>query len=421
MDKKIYQQQRNELLAAGEEHIKSNEPKKWQEIKAKVEKLDKDFHNMAESYTDLKALEGADILGDEQMAGTINSFSPIGADDNIYNSVEYRKAFMNYAMKGETIPAEFKNEGDELTTTSTAGAVIPNVVLERIIEKMETVGNVFSRVTKTNYKGGVTVPTSSVKPTAVWVTEGGSTDTQKKTTGSIQFSFFKLVCPVAVTLEIDTMALPIFEKTLVNNVTEASIIAIEDAIINGNGLTQPKGVLSETVVSGQGIKTAGGTTLSFADLVNAEGALPQSYEAGAEWFMTKKTFMQFVGITDEVGQPVARTNYGIGGQPERILLGRNVVLVDEYLPSLTSETEEKTVFAFIYNLKDYIFNSNLNMTIRRYIDNKTDDVVTKSILLADGKAIDINSLVTLEVGEEPEVVEEPGEGDGEEPGEGDGI
>lgn len=46
-------------------------------------------------------------------------------------------------------------------------------------------------------------------------------------------------------------------------------------------------------------------------------------------------------------------------------------------------------------MKDYILNTNLNMTVKTYEDNNTDDKVTKAILLVDGRAVDVNSLVTI--------------------------
>ena len=110
--------------------------------------------------------------------------------------------------------------------------------------------------------------------------------------------------------------------------------------------------------------------------------------------MTKKTFMSFIGMTDENGQPIARVNYGINGKPERSLLGRQVILND-YMTSLGATIEDDTVVAFLFNPKDYILNTNLNMTIKRYEDNDTDDQVTKAIMLVDGKVVDKNSLVTI--------------------------
>ena len=42
-----------------------------------------------------------------------------------------------------------------------------------------------------------------------------------------------------------------------------------------------------------------------------------------------------------------------------------------------------------------MLNTNMNVTVSRYTDQDTDDEVTKAIMLADGKVIDKNSLVTV--------------------------
>ena len=46
-------------------------------------------------------------------------------------------------------------------------------------------------------------------------------------------------------------------------------------------------------------------------------------------------------------------------------------------------------------MKDYVLNTNLNITIKKYEDNDTDDQVTKAIMIVDGKVVDKNSLVTI--------------------------
>ena len=269
--------------------------------------------------------------------------------------------------------------------------MIPTTILNKIIEKMEAVGMILPLVTRTAYKGGVSIPTSSAKPVATWVAEGAGSDKQKKATGSITFAYHKLRCAVAVSLEVDVMALSAFEATLTNNVVEAMTKATEQAIVSGDGSGKPKGILSETAPTGQALTSS---APAYADLVAAEGALPQAYENGAVWCMSKKTFMQYAGMVDEVGQPIGKTNYGIAGRPERMLLGRPVVCCD-YVPSYTSGMTAATVFAFLFNFKDYVLNTNYTMTVKKYEDNDTDDQVTKAIMLVDGKVVDKNSLVTI--------------------------
>lgn len=359
---------------------------------------------------ELKQERAALIAANEQRSNLLNSIAegrqgasvvrtfpspaaPAGGENrenvDIHDTLEYRRAFMAYALRGTEIPAEFR--ADAVTKTTDVGAVIPTTVLNQIVEKMEAVGMILPLVTRTAYKGGVTIPTSSAKPTASWVNEGAGSDKQKKTTGNITFAYHKLRCAVAVSLETDTMALSAFEATLINNVVEAMTKAVEQAIISGSGSGQPKGILTETPADGQAIESV---TPTYTDLVNAEAALPQAYENGAVWCMSKKTFMQYAGMVDEVGQPIGKVNYGIGGKPERVLLGRPVICCD-YVTSYTSTLAAATVFAFMFNFKDYVLNTNLNMTVKKYEDNDTDDMVTKAIMLVDGKVVDKNSLVTI--------------------------
>ena len=285
---------------------------------------------------------------------------------------------MDYVVRGTAIPAEYR--ASEVSKSTDVGAVIPTTVLNQIVQKLESTGMILALVTRTAYKGGVSIPVSTVKPTATWVNEGAGSDKQKKNIakdGMITFAYHKLRCAVAVSLEVDNMAMPQFEALLINNIVEAMTKALEQAIISGSG-------------TGQAIETA---KLTYEDICKVEGALPQAYEAGAVWCMAKSTFMGFIGMVDQQGQPIARVNYGMAGKPERVLLGRPVVCCD-YLNGFAAASTGEVV-AFVFNFKDYVLNTNYAMGIKKYEDTETDDQVTKGIMLADGKVVDKNSLVTL--------------------------
>lgn len=308
-----------------------------------------------------------------------------------FATMQYRRAFMDYVVRGTAIPVEMRANATSKTTD--VGAVIPTTVLNQIVEKLESTGMILALVTRTAYKGGVGIPVSTVKPVAVWVNEGAGSDKQKHGVtkdGMITFAYHKLRCAVAVSLEVDNMAMSAFETMLINNIVEAMTKALEQAIISGSGEGCPKGIITETPAEGQEIATA---APSYNDLVKAEAALPQAYEAGAKWCMSKKTFMGYIGITDKDGQPIARVNHGIAGKPERTLLGREVVCCD-YLPGFEAAGVNE-VFGFLFAFKDYVLNTNYAMGVKKYEDNDTDDQVTKGIMLADGKTVDKNSLVTL--------------------------
>lgn len=400
MTKEIYTSQRNQLLTDAQQLIDAG---KMEDANAKMEEikaLDAKYDEEAKLQANLNALTGAKVPGLQAMTGVAETADLTGTKKpdilDRYDTDEYKKAFMAYVLTGRKIPGELTN-ADANTKTSDVGAAIPTTTLQKIYEKMESVGMILPRVTHTSYKGGVTVPTSSAKPTATWVAEGEGSDKQKKALGSITFAYHKLRCAISMSLEVSLVTYPMFESQFVANVAEAMVKAEEKAIIDGSGSGQPKGVLKETVVTGQNIDIAAATTaLAYTDLVKAEAALPQAYDADAVWCMTKKTFFeQIVGMVDDNKQPVARVNYGINGKPVYSLFGREVLLVGDYLPSFTASVTADTVFAFIFNFKDYLWNENLGLTFRRYTDNTTDDEVTVALSLVDGKAVDVNSLVTM--------------------------
>ncbi len=394
MKREEYVAKREAMYNEAQELINSG---KVDEANAKMEaikNLDTQFDNEVKAEANLKALGNQQIVN-LSGAVTIPSATPTAEADpeDIYDSVEYRKAFMNYVVGGKAIPDKFRN-ASTTTKTTDVGAVISPTVINRIVEKMESIGMILPLVTRTTFAAGATVPKSAVKPVATWVAEGATSDKQKKTTGQIDIKGYKLRCAISMTLETSVMSLQVFETTFVNNVSEAMVKTQEIAFISGTGTGQPKGVLIETVETGQNIEIAAANDPTYQTLVDAEAALPLAYENGAVWNMTKKTFMKFIGMVDSNKQPIARVNYGINGQPERSLLGRRVVLND-YMTSLGATITSDTVVAFLFDWSDYMFNTNYNMTIKSYEDNDTEDQVTKAVMICDGKTIDKNSLVTV--------------------------
>lgn len=400
MNREKYLSDRKQLLDQAKQLLDTGDMDGFAAKKKEVEELDAKFETAAQAEANLRALEGNAVGANlenysVQIQGgrTAETFGGAVEEADILNSAEYRKAFMSHVAYGKALPKEFQN-ADQNTKTPDVGILIPTTVLEKIIEKMESTGMILPLVTRTAYKGGVKIPTSTVKPIATWVAEGVGSDKQKKTTGSIDFAYNKLRCAISVSLETDTMALAVFESTFIQNVTEAMTKALEQSILTGSGSGQPKGVLTETPEDGQALEITAAGKLGYDTLIAAESALPLAYENGAVWLMAKKTFMAFVGMVDNNKQPIARVNYGIGGSPERTLLGRSVILND-YMESYADSVTKSTLFAALFNLKDYVLNTNLNLTVKRYEDNDTDDQVTKAVMLVDGKVVDKSSLVTL--------------------------
>ena len=296
-------------------------------------------------------------------------------------NIAYRNAFMEFVLRGTPIPAELR--ADQNTLTSNVASVIPTELVNQIIEKFDNVGMILPIISKTSYAAGVVIPTSTVKPVASWVAEGAGSDRQKKTTGSVVFTYHKLRCEISMSMEVGTMALSAFEAKFVENVAKAMVYAIENAVINGSGSGQPTGILTAEVPDGQNLSGA----LTFAQLATVEGVIPVEYETGAKWCMNKKTFAKIMGLTDDNGQPVARVNYGVGTALERAIFGRDVVITPYVADGV----------AFVYDFSDYVLNTIYDMGISKKQDWKTEDLLTKAVMSVDGKPVDNGSLVKLTI------------------------
>lgn len=361
--------------------------------------------------------EMRDMVAEMETRGAKGGFNPLtvmGARGaNVTDGVatlEQRKAFQKYIANGDM--AQYRAASGNSTGADNVGTVIPENLINQIVEKLESLGTIYNLVNKTAYPVGQTIPREATKPVATWVGRNNSTPASS-TSGegngssvgktvldtSIVFANFKLRCEVAMTEEVARMSLSSFEALFVKNVSLAMLRAIEFAIVDGDGYGMPTGILSNTPVAGQAITVAAADKLSYDVLCKAEAAIPSEYENGAKWCMSKKTFMSFIGMTDSNGQPIARVNYGVSGRPERYLLGREVVVYSpqtgSHLGNYADSVSDNTLFAFIFNFEDYTLNNNYDLGIQHKIDWDNEDHRTKAVAAYDGKVINKGSLVTL--------------------------
>jgi len=396
--------ERKQQLADKSKTVESVE--ELRSINAELERINSEIDNLEKVKDEIeeeerKAAEG----GEQRQEGPVGKGGVLGSfvagegkkeerQLGRYETMEYRKAFMKYVMTGE-MSEELR--ADATTTTADASAVIPTTILNKIVEKMEDFGRIWSRITKSNVKAGLEIPVSSVKPVATWVSEGTVVDKQKKTaTAKISFSYYKLQVRVAVTLEASTVSLSAFEATVADNVYEAMIVAAEGSVITGSGSGQPLGIAKDTDIPAEQIISVSATDIStYKKWTELFGKVPRKYRSGAVLILNDADWTKYIeGMVDANGQPVARVTYGLDGKQSERFLGKEVIPVEDYLDSI-DDAVSGDVIGIICRLKDYLFNTNLQMTTRRYFDEDTDEWITKSTMLADGKLSDKNGVVLI--------------------------
>lgn len=388
-----------------------NKRAKQTELKNKLETTED--VNEARALSDSLTALAEEIRGAEEQLANLENSNGAGAGNDkglnplasygmrgtnpVNDDMEKRLAFANYVVKG-VLPEEMR--ANAITNTGNVSVAIPQNLLPQILTRVEEIGMVLSLVTRTAYPVGQTILSDGVKPVATWVNEGAGSDKQAKTgMGSITFSAHKLRCEIAFTQEVSVQTIPAFEALFVRQVSEAMVKAIEGKIVSADsGTASNAGILYRASGSDKAVTIAKLATgkLTYKTLCDAEALLPQEYEGSAKWFMSKKTFMSFVAMTDEGGQPISRVNYGIGGKPERTLLGRDVVLTGTYLPDYTEATAtEDVTFAFLFNPADYVLNTSYDLGIQSKQDWDNENHCVKAVMSVDGKVIDRNSLVKL--------------------------
>lgn len=334
-------------------------------------------------------------LGGENMDGKV-----IYKRDNETN-LEYRKKFME-AVQSFNL-SNLEKRADAYTATSDISIVIPENLVNDIVTEIENRGYILSRVNKTNFAIGQKIPVGMTKIVATWVGttqnptgEGLGSEVQKAGVQTyVQFTNHKLRCVVGLTYEASIQSLEIFERKFVESVATAMVEALETAIVSGDGINQPKGILNETPKTGKAMTLAANAEFDYKNLLKFVSAVPAKYRNGAVCFATQATFFEWMGVTDLQGQPVARVNNGIDGAMTQSLFGMPVIFADEYLTDYVAGggTADNT-FAFIYNFSEYTLNTNydLGLDSRTVWENENKEI--KSVMSADGKAVTINSLVT---------------------------
>jgi len=317
---------------------------------------------------------------------------------NKFASAEYRQAFMTYVQRGTPVPAEYRS--DAFTSTTDAAAVIPTTIVNEVIRTLKQYGNLYARVRKLNIRGGVKVPISSVAPTATWITESTVSDRKKvDMSGSVTFSYYGLECKIAASLLAEETTLDIFESTVIELITEAMMKALDAGIISGDGSGEMTGITA--VASG-----VTSVTLSTADFVDWSAwkkkvfsKLGIRYKAGAVFMMANGTFEGYIdGMTDANGQPIGRMNYGITDGSQERFGGKEVMLVEDDIIANYDDASTGDVVAVFGDLNKYAINTNMSMTMYRYLDHDTNQWIDKAILIADGKVLDANAFVIVKKG-----------------------
>lgn len=365
-----------------------------------------------------------------QAQGNGGSFNPVatygqqngGAQsrDNTTDALatmEYRRAFMNFVQNGT--PSQLLTRADAEHVSGDLGILLPNTIVHEIISGVEKVyGQLYSRVKKTNVKGGVQYPVGAFTATMFWDGTAG-TDTEhgvsekQKTGGAndfITFTYHIGEIRIAQSLLQSVVTVEAFEREIVDALVEAYVRDMDYVILQGNGTKQPEGILTEAAKGGSGrIPTANIITFSEADMADWKqwqkklfAKIPLSMrKLRPEFVMTAETFeSNIMTLEDTYGRPVYRETYNpVTGDESATFKGRDVIFVEEGGFKSFDSAATGEYFGMLWvPEKAYLLNSNMQFSYKKYFDESTNQYVTKALVIVDGKVLDGKYIFLLKKG-----------------------
>ncbi|MBE6721619.1 MAG: phage major capsid protein [Ruminococcaceae bacterium] len=397
MTKEQYLAKRGSLMNSAKAALDSGNIEEFNKVKSQVTNLDTEFEAAAAAQANYEALQNS--------APKIPSISSLDgqhesshAATDVFDTEEYRNAFMNFACHNATMPERFRNTV-ATTTTGDVGAVIPTTTLHEIVTELKSRGTIFNSVRKMNVQGGVQIPILDLKPTAHWITEAATSDDQKTSAKqTVSFSYYGLECKIAQTLLTSVTTFAEFQSLFVPLAVEAIITALEVGVFNGTGSGQMLGIVKDSSVKNV-------VTMSPDDFASWAGwkknvfaKIKLSYNTGS-FYMAKGTFDGYIdGMVDKNGQPIGRVNYGIDSDGTQRFGGKSVVLVEDDIIPPYDTAVDGTVVAVFVDLKNYAINSNMQMTTVHWTDHDNNTIKDKVIIVCDGKLIDPNGVVLIKKG-----------------------
>lgn len=333
-------------------------------------------------------------------ARTVGSFQGAEVRENPLSTMEYRQAFMNYAVNGTPIPAELRGEA---INTADTGVAIPMTIMNEVINTVrKRYGNLYSKVKKTSVQGGVEYSIGALQGTFKWINE--STTSPRQDVGSLGSVVFKYnigEIRIAQTFLSNILTLSDFEVKVREVIAVAYLQAMDYGIVNGSGKGSMLGILNDPRVTNT-------VTLSASDINNWTQwrkkffkTLPLGYRSGEFIFPCSTVDAYLETIADSNNNPIFNqatglvVNDGDAQNPNGRFFGRNISLVEPDIINDFDAASPGDVVGVYWQPEEYCINENFGFTMMRYFDQETNEWVDKAIVVVDGKILNPTGYVKI--------------------------
>ena len=240
----------------------------------------------------------------------------------------------------------------------------------------------YNMVDVLNIPGYLSIPVEDTVNDASWVAEGESSTDVNDKLKSVNFAAYKLIRTISITAEVSKMTVSAFENWIVKKLTDRMAMAIENAILNGTGNGQPKGILKEEITT---LESNEAGKFSYEDICKIMANLKAGYKRGSAFVVNTQTLWNDIA-TIKLGDNLVFVPDATGEFAGRIF-GKPVI-EDEFIG------EGKILYG-LFNKYTINWNENVNVTSDDSAEFRSGNRVYRGMALVDGKTVNTEAFVLM--------------------------
>lgn len=230
-------------------------------------------------------------------------------------------------------------------TYGSNGAVVPQTIVNKIIDRVVDISPIFASATKYQIKGTITIP--KIDRTGGDITVAFTPEFSTLTANSFAFSSISLgghTAAALVKISKQLIGNSQFDVVgvVINKMAEALAVFIENFLINGDSNIQGSG-MAGSMDSDNILSVASVAAITGDNLIDVQDMLPKAYQRDAYWIMNKTMRNKIRKLKDGQGNYLLVPDYAKGSG--ELLLGKPVEITDN-MPTATAATSGSTVLYY---------------------------------------------------------------------------
>lgn len=277
---------------------------------------------------EIRSLDSQLTMGKELRTLAVNSQQEVKKDSREDAEIRAFAAF----LRGDK---ETRDATPVNMTYGANGAVIPDTIINKVIDRVVEISPLFAAATKYSIPGDITIP--KIDRTSGDITVAFSAEFSTLTANGFKFGSITLSGHLAASLVL-------ISKQLINNsainvvdiviqkLAEKIAVFVENFLLNGDSNIQNSGIAGSYDSTNNKKTVASVAALTADDLIDVQDKIPDAYQAGAAWIMNSTLRTKIRKLKDGQGNYLLIPDYQKG--TGYTLLGKPVYVTDN-LPTVS--------------------------------------------------------------------------------------